>query len=83
MYDPETISAFVFMFILALLIKIVGYYLYRKEKKEYLAQQKVPICKNAICKELEPLMVSLMKQKLDFQDQKTELNAVKNHLKCK
>ena len=83
MYDPATISAFVCMFVLALIVKIVGYYFYRKEKKDFLAQKKVPICKDAFCKELEPLMVLLMKQKLDFQDQKKELNAVKNHLKCK
>ena len=50
------------------------------KKKSDTNKLTTPICKNELCKNLEPLMVSLMVKKLSFKNESKESNDVKIHL---
>ena len=79
MFEPLYYVPFTVLLALSFIGGVVVICVYVK-KKSASNRFLTPICKDAICKALEPLMVDLMVKKLSFEDEKTELEDVKNHL---
>ena len=79
MFEPLYYVPFIVLLALSFIGGVVVICVYVKKKS---AENRfaTPICKDAICKALEPLMVDLMVKKLKFEDEKTEFEAVKKHL---
>ena len=82
MYNNGIIVGFSIMFIWAFGLKIVAYFYYRRQKKDFMFKSHVPVCQNKECKKLESKMISLMKKRLDFEEDSVELEEVKTALNC-
>ena len=84
MYQPEIIAAFVSMFAMSLII-LVGAFIWTKLEKNKDAKRTsahfIKVCQSDTCKKLNDLMRNLMVQRLKFEDESSEINAVKERLK--
>ena len=82
MYNTGIIVTFSIMFIWAFGLKIIAYFYYRRQKKDFMSKPHVPVCQKNECKKLEAKMISLMKKRLDFGEDSVELEEVKTALNC-
>ena len=82
MYQPLIVNIFMGEIIVSilLLIIIVLWLIYKPKNVQSGSEFEIPICRNPICEELEPLMKNLIVKRLDFNDDTNEVVSIKEHL---
>ena len=82
MYQPFMVNIFISEFAVSILLLMIGgfWLKYRRKNIQSNSESKIPICKDPLCKKLEPLMKNLIVKRLEFKDDTEEVQKIIEHM---